>query len=350
MISPKMASSLKLSISRSALDRKGGILIIALWSLCLLSTFAVILGYRVRQELVLVNRLNEKGKLRFVAEAGAKRGIMELIKEQAKTYDSLNDSWSNNINVFKDINLGDAEFTVSYDYMNKKSGSLETRYGLVDEERKININKADAKVLERLFKIILSCEDTQAQELAASIIDWRDNDSQLSIPSGSAEDPYYNSLSFPYSAKNSDIEVLDELLLIKGIDDKIFEKIKEYVTIYGDGKVNVNTASPEALLALGFDEEIADKIILYRMGEDGVEGTFDDNIFTIDAEIVPKLSQAYRLSPSQIGQLTAITEQSLSVGSRNFMVRLIAKSRGKNSMALNCVVNRDGKVLYWRED
>lgn len=350
MIKPRMVSSLKLSISRLAVDCKGSILIIALWSLCLLSAFAVILGYQVRQKLVLVNRLDEKDKLRFVAEAGAKRGIMELIKEQAKTYDSLSDGWSNNISAFKDINLGDGEFTIAYDYMNKKSGSMETRYGFVDEERKININKADTKVMERFFKIILPCGDTQAQELAACIIDWRDNDSQLSIPLGSAEDSYYNSLHFSYNAKNSDIEVLDELFLIKGIDDKVFEKIKDYVTIYGDGKVNINTTSEAVLLALGFDEDIVDKIILYRMGEDSIEGTFDDNIFTVDAEIVPKLSQIYQFSASQIEQLTRITAQSLCVGSKNFMIKVIAKSKGKNRAALNCVVNRDAKVLYWRED
>ena len=38
-------------------------------------------------------------------------------------------------------------------------------------------------------------------ELAASIIDWRDEDSEIST--GGAEDEYYLLLSEPYNCKNS---------------------------------------------------------------------------------------------------------------------------------------------------
>lgn len=350
MIKLKTIRLLKRSISPSVVDYKGSILIIALWSLCLLSAFAIILGYQVRQELVLANRLDEKDKLRFLAEAGIRKGIMKLIKAEIKPYDALNDGWSNDSGVFKDINLGDGEVTISYDSINKKSGLPEIRYGFVDEERKININKIDAKVLERLFKIVFNYEDLQAQELAACIIDWRDEDSELSLPFGSAEDSYYNNLLFPYGAKNLEIEVLDELPLIKGIDDKVFEKMKDYVTIYGDGRVNINTASEVVLLALGLDENIVNKIILYRLGEDDIEATADDNIFKISGEIAPKLSQIYQFSPSEIEQLLKVSEQYLTVGSKNFMIKAAAKTKGKNLMLVNSVVNRQGKVLYWRED
>jgi hypothetical protein len=56
-------------------------------------------------------------------------------------------------------------------------------------------------------------------ELAASIIDWRDEDSEISP--GGAEDEYYLLLSQPYNCKNSPLETVDEILLIKGASKEI---------------------------------------------------------------------------------------------------------------------------------
>ncbi|MDP2767637.1 MAG: hypothetical protein Q8O41_09350, partial [Candidatus Methanoperedens sp.] len=98
------------SVFPAAAKRKGSILIVALWSLCLLSSFAVILNYQIRQELVLANRLEQRGKLRLIAEAGVAKAIMELKNDPEKTYHSLGDSWSNNPGAFKDIQVGDGEF------------------------------------------------------------------------------------------------------------------------------------------------------------------------------------------------------------------------------------------------
>ena len=45
---------------------------------------------------------------------------------------------------------------------------------------------------------------------------------------------------------------------MKGIDEKILSKIRSYITIYGSGAVNINTAIPEALLSLGIDDILLD--------------------------------------------------------------------------------------------
>ena len=338
------------SISPSEAKGKGSILIVALWSLCLLSAFAVILNYQVRQALVLAKRLEQRGKLRLIAEAGVAKGIQELINDPEKTFLSLEDAWSNNPGAFRNIQVGDGEFSLTYSYPNKKSGLLETGYGCVEEESKININKAELGVLERLFKVVLSCEDSVAQKLAASILDWRDADSELSIPDGSAEYLYYSGLAFPYAAKNSEFEVIDELLLVKGFTDNVFEKIKDYVTIYGDGRVNINTAPEAVLYALGLDADTAGKIILYRAGKDEVRGTLDDNIFVSNSEISTKLIQAYPFSDDIIEQLNGVAALFLTVNSNNFLIKSTAKLGAKNSLSVSAIANRDGKILYWREN
>lgn len=345
----KSISLLKQSASRSAVDSRSSILIISLWSLCLLTTFSVILGYQVRQKLTLVNRLDERDRLYFIAEAAIKKATVELKKEPEKTYDALKDTWSNNIAAFKEIDIGGGKSSILYDYIDEQSGIQETRFGLLDEERKLNINKLDATVLRRLFRI-LGLDEIESQELAASIIDWRDSDSELSIPIGSAEDSYYRNLTYPYEAKDAEFEVLDELLLVKGMMQSIFQNLKDYITIYGSGKVNINTASNSVLLALGLDDDIVDKILLFRAGEDGIAGTIDDNVFDAPSSIVPKLSQSYHLSDSEVAQLSVVVDQYLVTNSNNFMVKAIAKlNNSKNTARLICVVNRSGKVLYWQE-
>ena len=354
----KYASSYRQSASRPRLKGRGSILMLVLWSLCLLTAFAVILGYEVRQKASLIKRLDERDRCRFIAEAVAKKAISELKKEQVKSYDSLNDKWSNNPAAFKDISVGGGTVDVSYNYTDTPSGNPEVRYGLVDEESKININsindanKADMlQMLQRLFMLVLNYNEAQAQELAASIIDWRDADNALTRPCGSAEDSYYLSLPYPYKAKNAALEVLEELLLVKGMDENIFGKIRNYVTIYGDGRININTASKVVLSALGLSEDIINKIVAFRAGEDGITGTADDNVFNQGSDIVPQLSQFGHLSASEIAQLSAVANQCLATKSSGFF-SVDCRIKLNNSSTVNemhCILNRNGKIVYWRE-
>jgi general secretion pathway protein K len=69
---------------------------------------------------------------------------------------------------------------------------------------------------------------------------------------------------------------LEELLLVRGISRELFygteEKpgISSYISIYGDGKININTATGMVIRSLSdeIDEERAENIIVYREDED----------------------------------------------------------------------------------
>lgn len=346
----RLKNPLKRLVSPAAIDKKASILILVLWAICFLAGFAIILGYGVRQKLALAYRLEERDKLRLVAEAGIKKAIIELTREIPESYAALADQWSNNPAVFKDIGISGYRVDICYNYLDEKSGLYETRYGLIDEERKININRAPRIVLERLFGIVLGFDEVKAQELAAAIVDWRDADSELSIPIGSAESAYYRSQKYPYEAKDSSFEVLRELLLVKGMDEEIFKKIKGYLTIYGNFRVNINTATKAVLLALGMSEDLAEKILLFRAGEDGIAGTSDDNIFDTPGNILPRLSQFYHLSASEIALLSTIVEQFLGANSNNFTVRCTAGlQEKKSSQEVISVIDRSGRILSWAE-
>ncbi len=324
---------------------KASILIMALWSVSFLTTLAVILGFQVRQKLVLVKRLEERDNGRLIAEAGVKRAIAELVGEKEKDFDSLTQKWSNNPAVFKESAIGGGKFSVSYEI-----NSGETLYGLTDEESKININSADEQVMERLFRLA-GLEESEAQDLAFSIIDWRDVDSLLSHPSAGAEDSYYRMLSLPYEAKDAPFQVLDEVLLVKGASENIFQKIRKYIAIYGNGRVNINTAGKQVLMALGFSDNVADRIIAFRNGKDGAAGSLDDNYFENTADIVAKISDGANLSQAEQAGINNITGEGLvSVKSANFMVRSrVFMGRDKFVYEAVAVVTRKGKILYWNE-
>jgi type II secretory pathway component PulK len=312
--------------------------------------FAIYLSYGIRQKLTLVYRLDDKDKLCFIAEAGVKKAISTLMKEDLEDYAALSDGWSNNAAVFKEHIIGDGEFDVSCDYIDEISNTPYTRYGLVDEESKINVNKADQKILRQLFRIVLGFNKMEAQELAASIVDWQDGDGELSIPVGSAEDREYRRLHYSYEAKDAEYEVLEELLLVKGMDEDIFNKIRDYITIYGDGKVNINTASKTVLLALGLGGDVVYNIMHFRYGEDKIPGTPDDGAFTAHSTIAPQLSQFSPITESQLAQLTRVAEQNLITYSRHFAIRSISRLNNRKGTArIICIVDGSGKILYWHE-
>ena len=78
-------------------------------------------------------------------------------------------------------------------------------FGIVDEASKININSAKDTVLVNV--------PNSSQEIADSIIDWRDADETTTGQGG--ESSFYESLPEPYDAKNAPFETVEELLLVK---------------------------------------------------------------------------------------------------------------------------------------
>src|SRR5205823_6857830 len=85
-------------------------------------------------------------------------------------------------------------------------------YGVMDESSKININTASAN---QLLLLPGMTDDT-----AGAIIDWRDEDSNISN-NGGAESEYYMSLPRPYQCKNAPFETVEELLLVKGFTPEL---------------------------------------------------------------------------------------------------------------------------------
>jgi general secretion pathway protein K len=158
---------------------------------------------------------------------------------------------------------------------------------ILDEESKINLNMGAANEIAhiRLAQQLMAAMGPPVHNpifeqrdstgnfhdrltVCSSLIDWADMDEQrwscdlaTTAPTGQViEDySYYSMLPKPYRAKNAPYDSLEELRLVRGISDDFWLTFvnrdpknprKRDMTVWGQGAVNVNTASGSTLLAL----------------------------------------------------------------------------------------------------
>ncbi len=158
---------------------------------------------------------------------------------------------------------------------------------VIDEDSKINFNmaaRADTFSAQRLMEQLIAMiggiqydelfegldENGQThdrQTICAALVDWTDPDTEQALcdltieeaTTAGAEDGYYQLLPRPYQRKNAAFDSLDELRLVRGFSEQFWHTFVQSdpddpksrnVTIWGTGKLNVNTATPLSLLAL----------------------------------------------------------------------------------------------------
>jgi len=108
---------------------------------------------------------------------------------------------------------------------------------------------------------------TTRLDVIANVIDWWDVDDQhtqfdpalaTTSSAGGEDSAYYSSLPDPYPIKNAPLDTLEELRLVRGVNDDFWATFVEpsaddprlrQLTIYGAGVLNPNEAEPAVLLA-----------------------------------------------------------------------------------------------------
>lgn len=124
---------------------------------------------------------------------------------------------------------------------------------IVDQQGLFNINNlardgtASAQDLDT-FRRLLSTLGLKS-DLAEAVADWIDKDGDP-LPGG-AEDDYYLRLPTPYRAANQPVVELGELLRVRGVDEAMLARLRDFTTALPERTtVNVNAASPELLSAV----------------------------------------------------------------------------------------------------
>ena len=137
---------------------------------------------------------------------------------------------------------------------------------VTDEDSKLNISLLgnatgtvqESAIGQQLFGLMAGEENDQwfrdrnidRWDIIANLKDWVDPDGMGSGRSGGQEDGLYNNLDSPYLSKNAPLDTFDEVRLVEGWQDDVMERFGQQLTIHGKGKVNINTASDEVMIAL----------------------------------------------------------------------------------------------------
>lgn len=326
---------------------RGSVLILVLWTLSLFAVYAVSLGAGARTRASLLGRTQLLASLETIAYSGIERAKAAVINDPTTDLDTLTDDWANSPPQFYDIAVGDGHFRVGWSIPGSPG---EFRAGVVDEESKINLNKAEPIVIARLIEDVAGLDPEKATELAYNIVDWRDQDSNFGHPQYGAEKEYYDHQEASYPCKNAPMETLEELLLIKGINRSIFDKIIPFVTLYGTGSMNVNTASRQSLSALGLAERTVDKILAYRAGTDGKPGTADDAVFGTAGAIVGQLDRAVPPLDNEERVLISglVEKETLGTVSSYFSAHSQGVALSGATLDIDAVFDRSGKVCSVR--
>ena len=179
----------------------GTVLIVTMWILLVLAGLVLVLARAMRVEAE--RSANEVAAAQAAAvEDGAIQYVMSCV-------DGLNGAVPVDADTpCEAVPVGDGVFWVL-----RPSNADERTYsfGITDESSKVNLNTAPLAMLQKLPGMMT--------EFAASIVDWRDPNSD--VTSGGAESEYYLRLPDPYECKNGPLETVEELFLIRGVTKDI---------------------------------------------------------------------------------------------------------------------------------
>ncbi len=267
----------------------------------------------------------------------------------------------------------------------------EMQVTIVDEESKINLNLAtQGPVMQQVLgKELLALflpadynhmfEDQDSEgdfedrdDVAAALIDWADSDTNAFGTEG-GEDGSYEMGEDPYPRKNAAYDSLEEIMLVKGVDDDFWAAFLDpepehpearAITIWGSGKINPNTADPLVLMsvicAFATDPGVScdpnnmdqmGQLLRYLMDIKSLMGVpfsnpgkFVRNIGT-GAEGIPGVD----MNGAEAGNYLTVDSEVFSiyamgtVGRSRKRLHVVLDMRGPNAM-------KGGKVLYWRDN
>jgi general secretion pathway protein K len=137
--------------------------------------------------------------------------------------------------------------------VNDEAGKFPINY-LVNERG--TVRPAYRQVLERLLgSDPFGLDPVEVRALVVAITDWLDPDDEPTGELG-AETDYYQSLGRTRGCRNGPLTALSELRLVRGMTGELYlgrggdPGLKDLLTVFSDGRININTASPLILQAM----------------------------------------------------------------------------------------------------
>jgi type II secretory pathway component PulK len=268
-------------------------LIIAMMAVFVLSASAATLWYSMQVDIKLAAQSQNEPQLVWLGRSGVEVARYVLAQEAnipGEPYDALNQIWAGGPGGPGETNGFLSNIPMDHYQIGEGWVSIK----IVDEERKANINTVTPQFLNQALTA-MGMDANDLPTVSDSILDWVQPGDNPRL--SGAKNQYYLNLNPPYYCKEAPMDDISELLLVKGVTAAMYfgggetnsvapKKfggnpfqsqnyafgLKDVFTTFGDGKININTASANVLqLIPGVDPATAASIIKTR------EGPYGDN-------------------------------------------------------------------------
>ncbi len=375
--------------------RRAVVLILVLWIVIVLTIMAYSLLFETTTEATVTGTRKRQLQAEMLARAGVAKAIVDLrndimfsTSDDVPRFDAEGDVWARPEEGKDEVVLG-----------NNDNAFFSVR--VYDEEGLFNLNRMTASNMLLLQTIIerIGYDEEDAEIVAAAIVDWRDSDTTPALANAPHNDEgmAYAMIRLedlgqrarvreeeiqPLVFRNENYLSVDELLEVYGvtpdlyfgpgtpeaewynarlggpegerfhIDDRARRRrpadeerplgLRDYFTIHGRGRLNINTAPHHVLSALaeaGGDtngDATADRVIRLRRGgrRDNIDNS---NAFQEQQDI---------MADDEVGSMVAAASNLYPVDVRSSIFRIISEGRvGEVVSVKEVVVARSLEVL-----
>ncbi len=268
-------------------NQKGIALLVTLFAITIMIFLATEIGYNTQVELAIGASQIDRLKAYYLAKSGIQisllrihvyKSVMQKFGGQLGNNKAALDviwqlpfSWPPMI---PDDNISSMDKEQLKDAIDKSyiDGTFSTK--IEGEGSKIDLNdlgspseqlrKSVSVQLNQILQNRLEADDEwakenrglKAQEIVNNIADWIDDDSESF--NGGSESQYYSRTDPPIKPPNRPMKTLEELHMVAGVTDEIFNLLSPRVTVYGTKGINVNLASAEVIRSI--DPQITKEI------------------------------------------------------------------------------------------
>ncbi|HOP46113.1 MAG TPA: type II secretion system protein GspK [Desulfobacteraceae bacterium] len=307
-------------------NKQGFALILTVMIISLIVALTLKFNKSMRSELGAAARLRDGIATGCIAESGFNCAIAVLSEDASKNdYDSLTEPWAYSSAVSHNSSLMFEDGRFELEILDL-SGRIQINQ-LIDKSG--NYNPEQKELLTRfLYNEQFDLESEEVDDLIDAIKDWIDPDNE--ITGFGAENSYYQALDKPYPCGNAPFLFLEDMLYVRGMTERLYYGTEEkpgvsyYLTVHGDGRININTADQLVLKCLSeeIDSEMVEGIVEYRMNEDMDinEPTWYNNVpgmrhIVINPEIITTLSTYFKIS--SLGIKDHVNKQITGIVKRN---------------------------------
>jgi general secretion pathway protein K len=235
--------------------RKGSALLMVLWLTAALSAVGLAVANNVRAETERTETHVDDSRAYFVARGGVERAALHMLwGRQYLTPDGL-----------------PIYYVAGNPSMDLAFPAADVHVDIIPETSKLSLNASRPEDILRLL-IALGTPEERATEITAAIVDWRTAVDPLHP---SPFDSFYLSQSPSFIPRHTSFQENEELLLVKGMTPDLYygssltdnrAGLRDCLSVYGTGgAVDINTAQPATLQAIGLAAADAETIVRSRV-------------------------------------------------------------------------------------